>query len=244
MKLIKPEWTVPRHIQAFTTTRNGGTSEPPYHSLNLGDHVADNPENVATNRQLVTMQAHLPESPRWLRQVHGTRVINSKDWSLNYEADAIISQQQNHVCTVLTADCLPVLLTDKAGTEIAAIHAGWRGLAGGIIENTVQQMKASSSSLAAWLGPAIGPQQFEVGIDVYNAFVGHDSMASQAFQAVDEEHFLADIYLLARLRLADLGIDSVYGGHWCTVSQAGDFFSYRRDGETGRMATMIWIDDK
>ena len=241
---IVPDWPVAKHIHAFTTTRHGGVSLPPYAQLNLGDHVGDDRQRVAQNRALLTQYAHLPESPRWLSQVHGTSVIDSQSWTMNCEADAIFSHNQNHVCAILTADCLPILLSNKAGTCIAAIHAGWRGLLSGIIEKTVAQFNMPGQDILAWLGPAIGPEQFEVGNEVFEAFESVQEHAHEAFSRTDDSHLLADIYLLARQRLQAIGIDAIYGGSWCTVTDSANFYSYRRDGITGRMATLIWISDK
>ncbi len=238
---IVPDWPAPAHINAFTTTRFGGVSPSPYDSFNLGDHVGDASLNVAQNRAILREQINLPEPPRWLSQNHGCRVVESALWAAGDQGDAIISTTPNHVCPILTADCLPILLCNQQGDEVAAIHAGWRGLANGIIEQTIARFSNDKSALMAWLGPAIGPDQFEVGQEVVDAYLQHDAVAQQAFQQTDDTHYLADIYLLARQRLQALGVFAVYGGQFCTVTESTRFFSYRRDKTTGRMASLIWI---
>jgi len=239
--LIRPDWPAPGNVNALVTTRLGGVSPAPYNSLNLGDHVGDLPENIAANRRLLINTADLPDTPLWLRQTHSTKVINSQHWQTDMEADAIISSEINRVCAVMTADCLPVLLCDKQGRQVAAIHAGWRGLCDGIIEKTVAQFGGAPEDLLVWLGPAIGPAQFEVGAEVRDAFIAHSADAAAAFQEGKLGHYLADIYQLARQRLKANGIRQIYGGDFCTVSQPEEFFSYRRDGVTGRMASLIWL---
>lgn len=240
-EFIRPNWPAPANVHAFATTRFGGQSPAPFDSLNLGDHVGDDLQNVLANRQYLTERASLPSSPLWLTQTHSTIVINSQDWQQAIEADAMVSQQANAVCVVMTADCLPILICDKAGTEVAAIHAGWRGLCDGIIENTLKKLSGDASNLMAWLGPAIGPSQFEVGEEVRDAFLAHSATADSAFQPSRPNHYLADIYQLAKQRLAACGLTSVYGGDYCTVSDPEKFFSYRRDNVTGRMASLIWL---
>jgi hypothetical protein len=210
----------------------------------MGDHVGDHPLSVATNRAKLIEVLNLPSPPRWLHQTHSTTVLSANDWSEGIEADAIYTRSPQTVCAIMTADCLPVLICDAQGVEVAAIHAGWRGLCHGIIEKTVAQFTAPAQQLSVWLGPAIGPTQFEVEEDVVSAFVEQDEQAKQAFIQIDATHFLADIYLLARQRLTQLGILQIYGGENCTVSDPTRFFSYRRDGVTGRMATLIWLDPK
>ena len=242
--LIIPDWPAPERVKALSTTRHGGFSLPPYAELNLATHVGDDPSTVIRNRDYLVDLAQLPESPRWLNQVHGTHVMNSQNWQLNMDADAIVSQQKNHLCTVMTADCLPLLLCNRQGNTVAAIHAGWRGLLAGIIEKTVAKFNDTPQDILVWLGPAIGPNKFEVSTDVYQSFTGHSAKAVQAFQQTDDTHYLADIYLLAKQRLSALGINDVFGGEFCTVSHHQQFFSYRRDGNTGRMASMIWISHK
>jgi purine-nucleoside/S-methyl-5'-thioadenosine phosphorylase / adenosine deaminase len=244
LSIIQPDWPAPSQISAFTTTRYGGVSQPPYDSLNLGLHVGDDPIAVNTNRKRLRKAASLPSEPLWLEQVHGTEVITANNWRPGIEADAIYSQRTNQVCAVMTADCLPVLFTDITGTQVAATHAGWRGLLNGILETTVSQFSGQPGEIMAWLGPAIGPQQFEVGTDVFGAFLSKSPQAEEAFKPVGEAHYLADIYQLARQRLKKLGINAIYGGQHCTVSENERFFSYRRDRNTGRMASLIWIAGK
>ena len=239
--LIYPDWPVPDTVQAVSTTRQGGFSPPPFDSLNLGLHVGDDPIYVDKNRQHVISTAQLPESPRWLDQVHGTTVSSTPIWQNGDEADAIISNEANHVCAIMTADCLPILLCNQQGNTVAAIHAGWRSLAAGIIEKTLLQFNCPPDEIIAWFGPAIGPTHFEVGTDVYHAFTQHSEHAQQAFVQTDATHYLADIYQLAKQRLNTQNIHAIFGGDFCTVSEPSRFFSYRRDGTTGRMATMIWI---
>jgi len=242
--MIYPDWPAPDNIKAFSTTRQGGFSLPPYDSLNLGDHVGDELHTVIKNRESLLIQAGLPESPRWLKQVHGTTVSFASSWQQGDEADAIVSETSNQVCSIMTADCLPILLCDQQGNKVAAIHAGWRGLAAGIIEKTLAHFNCPSQDIMAWLGPAIGPTQFEVGSDVFTEFTAQSRHAHLAFQQTDSDHYLADIYLLAKQRLNASGVTDVYGGEHCTVSDSSRFFSYRRDGITGRMASMIWIAPK
>lgn len=241
---IIPDWPAPQAINALSTTRLGGVSRTPCDSLNLATHVGDDPSAVSTNRRILTEQAQLPEPPRWLNQTHGTNVINSRDWQLDSDADASYSLDFNHVCAVMTADCLPVLICDKQASFVAAVHAGWRGLADGIIEKTISYYKANRSDLMVWLGPAIGPDHFEVGTDVYTIFTQQSAITKNAFVQTDSTHYLADIYQLARLRIQQTGVNAIYGGDKCTFSDATHFFSYRRDGVCGRMASMIWIDSK
>lgn len=235
---IIPEWPAPPGVHAFQTPRCGGFSGPPYDSLNLGDHVGDDPVTVERNRSL--LNAWLPSEPVWLEQVHGTQVIIAETAGCRPVADACISRRKNSVCVVMTADCLPVLLCDETGSAVGVAHAGWRGLVGGVIEATVGAMEMPGKSLMAWLGPAIGPQAFEVGGEVREAFLRHDPSAQAAFiQTADK--YLADLTLLARHRLGALGIQRIYGGDFCTYTDRERFFSYRRDGKTGRMGSFIWL---
>jgi len=243
LPVIIPDWPAPANIRALSTTRTGGCSLPPYQQLNLGMHVGDEEFRVINNRHLLSTSKKLPQPPRWLKQIHSTQVINTQDWYAGIEADACISQTTEAVCAVMTADCLPILLCDVQGNHVAAIHAGWRGLAAGIIENTIAKMACHSNKLIAWLGPAIGPSAFEVGTEVRKAFVDINATDAVAFSAHDSQ-WLADLYLLAQHRLKAAGISAIYGGNFCTFTDQQRFFSYRRDGVTGRMATMIWIDYK
>ena len=243
---IIPDWLAPANVKALFTTRNGGVSRGEndiYASLNLGAHVNDDVTHVTRNRAL--LRRHLPNEPKWLKQVHGTSPI----WIDHAEAatpegDAVLSRESGTVCAVMVADCLPVFLCDTAGTTVGIVHAGWRGLAGGIIEQSIAAMQVDQRKLMAWLGPAIGPDHFEVGRDVYDTFVRHDAQAAQAFVPTNSQHekkWLADIFLLARQRLISAGVTEIYGGGVCTYSDPARFFSYRRDGETGRMAALIWL---
>lgn len=241
IELITPDWPAPSNVHAVSTTRIGGVSTAPYHALNLATHVGDEPDNINQNRQRLIEQLNLPEAPRWLNQTHGCTIADSDQWQLNMDADACISKTPKHVCTIMTADCLPVLICDTNAQFVAAVHAGWRGLAAGIIEKTLRRYHGKSSDLMVWLGPAIGPSQFEVGPEVVEAFCLQNKDAHSAFVQQDSEHYLADIYQLARQRIQAAGVTAIYGGEYCTVSDAHHFFSYRRDGVTGRMASMIWI---
>ncbi len=235
-----PDWPAPASVHSLVTTRVGGASCGAFDAFNLGDHVGDEPRAVAANR--ARLAAHLGGEPLWLRQVHGTRVVDAADQigKAVPEADAAFTRQTDVVCAVMTADCLPVLFCDEAGSVVAAAHAGWRGLLGGVLEATVRAMGVPAESLLAWLGPAIGPQAFEVGDEVRQAFVAASAAAASEFTPGQPGKWLADIYGLARQRLAGQGVRHVFGGQWCTVKDAERFFSYRRDGQTGRMATMIW----
>jgi YfiH family protein len=236
---IPAEWPAPSMVRAGVTTRHGGVSLPPYDSLNLAGHVGDDPAAVAQNRARLTAFLALPNEPHWLNQVHGISV--QTDAVAGNEADARVSCQPGHVCAVLTADCLPVLLCDRPGTVVAAAHAGWRGLAAGVIGETIKRMPVAAAELLAWLGPAIGPRVFEVGDEVRAAFIGLAAEYTRAFIAQGHGKWLMDIYAAARLQLAWLGVTQVYGGRFCTFEDATRFFSYRREHTTGRMASLIWI---
>ena len=224
------------------STRCGGVSEGPYHSLNLGDHVDDDAGDVAQNRTLLFKTLQLPAAPVWLNQVHGTDIVQLPYSGTDTpKADGSFSCVAGQVCAVMTADCLPILLCDNQGTVVAAAHAGWRGLAAGVVENTVNAMAVAPENLMAWLGPAIGPDVFEVGPDLVDAFVEQDSETRHAFRQTSAHHWLADIYQLARYRLQKLGIQQVCGGGFCTYTDKERFYSYRRDKVTGRMAALIWL---
>lgn len=239
--LILPDWPLPVGVKACSTTRHGGVSLPPYDSLNLATHVGDDAQTVAYNRQLLVADAGLPQMPVWLEQVHGTCVLALEGQTPgDLRADAVYSNMPGQVCAVMTADCLPVLFASLAGDEVAAAHAGWRGLCNGVLESTVAHFTAAPSNIIAWLGPAIGPYQFEVGAEVRAAFITADSAAIAAFTPHGEK-LLANIYLLARQRLQRAGIFAIYGGDRCTMSERSHFFSYRRDGITGRLASLIWV---
>lgn len=240
-KLIVPQWPLPQGVAACSSTRIGGISMPPYDSLNLGAHCGDNPEHVEENRKRLFAAGNLPSKPVWLEQVHGKEVLKltGEPYS-SKRADASYSNTPGTVCAVMTADCLPVLFCNRAGTEVAAAHAGWRGLCAGVLEETVACFADKPENIIAWLGPAIGPDAFEVGAEVRAAFMAHDPQADLAF-VPRADKYLADIYQLACQRLANVGVTHLYGGDRCTFSESETFFSYRRDNTTGRMASFIWL---
>jgi YfiH family protein len=236
---IVPDWPVPANVRALVTTRAGGVSAGPYASFNLGLRCGDDAAAVAANR--AALRALLPREPAWLRQVHGIRVAQADTPAqAEPEADAAVALRPGAVCAVLVADCVPVLLSDRAGTAVAAAHAGWRGLAAGVIENTVRAMARDPATLRAFMGPGIGPRAFEVGADVRDAFVGGDTAAASAFLPHGPGKWLADLFALVRTRLRNAGVAEVHGGGLCTHSDPRRFFSYRRDRTTGRMAALIW----
>ena len=236
---LNANWDVPAHIHALTTLRTNGVSQGNYARFNLALHVNDNINSVKQNRQHLIQALALPSSPKWLQQVHGNQVVIAKN---NMTADASYSQQQSIVCAVMTADCLPIVLCNPQGQCIAAIHAGWRGLLKGIIENTVKAM--AQNPLIAWLAPAINRCCFEVGAEVRTAFIQQSIAFETASQAIAHQKYQADIYLLATIILNRLGIDRIYRNDYCTKCDNQKFYSYRRDGEqTGRMATLIWMDN-
>ncbi len=243
MQNLTAGWPAPARVRTLVTTRDGGVSLAPYASLNLGQHVGDDPAAVAENR--ARLRACLPAEPFWLNQVHGIGVQEACADAPDVppDADAGFTRQPGVVCAVMTADCLPVLLTDRSGSVVAAAHAGWRGLCNGIIEATIARMAVPANDILAWLGPAIGPDAFEVGPEVRAAFMAHDPTAASAFAAIPDGKYLADIYLLARQRLNACGVTDVHGGDACTVTERERYFSYRRDGRTGRMASLIWLAD-
>lgn len=243
-ELLRPDWPAPSRVRSVMTTRRGGVSAPPYGSLNLGTHVGDDPVAVATNRAALRVAAGLPAEPAWLAQLHGTRVVEAGAFATPPEADAAFARRSGAVCAVLVADCLPVLLCDRDGTQVAALHAGWRGLAAGIIESTVRALDLPGRELLAWLGPCIGPQRFEVGEEVRSALLAADAGADVAFRRADAPgKWWCDLAALARRRLQALGVDSVHGSGLCTASDARRFFSFRRDGQTGRMAALVWLEE-
>ena len=235
--MIVPDWPAPLSVKSLMTTREGGVSGAPWASFNLGDHVGDDPLHVAANR--TRLRQHLPAEPGWLKQIHGVTVVEAGADLL--EADAAFSRQRGSVCAVLTADCLPVLFCDRAGSVVAAAHAGWRGLADGVLEATVAAMQVPPGDILAWMGAAIGPQAFEVGDEVRQAFVAQHPEAAMAFRPHAPGKWLADIYQLARTRLVSAGVRAIYGGGRCTFTETDRFFSYRRDGVSGRMASLIWL---
>jgi len=238
---IHPDWPVPARVRAFATTRAGGFSRGDWAGLNLALHVGDDPEHVAANRARLREALALPAEPLWLSQVHGCSVADVGRDLAGCEADAAFADTPGRVCAVLTADCLPVLFADREGTAVAAAHAGWRGLAAGVLEATLARFD-DPGRVTAWLGPAIGPLAFEVGEEVREAFLAADPVAAEAFVR-HGERWRADLYRLARLRLEAAGIGGVYGGGRCTCSEPQHFYSYRRDGRTGRQASLIWLEE-
>ncbi len=239
--VVNVDWPAPESIRAHVTTRLGGVSAAPWDSLNLGMHVGDDPRHVAENRRRVAAALGLPAEPVWIDQVHGARVVAAESALQPAKADASVARRPGVVCAVMTADCLPVLFCAEDGSEVAAAHAGWRGLAAGVLEATVGAMRAESDRIMAWLGPAIGPTAFEVGDEVREVFLAAHGEAAEAFSRNRPGHWLADIYRLARIRLAGAGVTRIFGGEHCTYTEGDLFYSYRRDGVTGRMASLIWM---
>ena len=239
-----PDWPAPEHVKALITTRRGGCSQTPYDGMNLADHVGDDPERVSNNRALLRQKFNLPAEPNWLQQVHGCQVAACGSSAAPVEADAVVAEQPGQVCAVMTADCLPLLICNDSGSRVAAVHAGWRGLAAGVIEAALDRFDEPGESLLVWLGPAIGPDRFEVGDDVRELFLNSGQAHETAFKPGAPGRWLADIYQLARVRLMERNIGFVGGGDYCTVTDEKRFFSYRRDGSTGRMASLIWIDHR
>lgn len=248
-QLLIPEWPVPAHVKACISTRQGGVSDAPYEGFNLASHVGDDIDSVERNRTQL-LQELAVDSVQWLEQVHGTKLVEAQNDGRVRTADACYSRASGIACAVMTADCLPVLLCDEYGSQVAAVHAGWRGLAEGIISETVASFSCAPEKLMVYLGPAISARAFEVGIDVLEAFFesakseSHLQAVSQSFKPSNAlaMKYLADIYALARAEFDELGVNRVYGGDFCTYSDAERFYSYRRDGVTGRMASLIWID--
>lgn len=250
-QLVHPVWDHPKSVKAFTTTRLGGVSQPPFNKLNLGMNAGDKSEHVLENRLIIRQS--LPNEPLWLKQVHGNLVSTpaSRLFSSEgpFEADAAITQAPNEVLAILTADCMPVLFASNRGDVVGAAHAGWRGLSSGVLENTIREMCTVSLGLTpqditAWMGPAIGPNVFEVGEDVLQAFQSQgDAIIKAAFRPIKftAGKYLADLYGLAEDRLRSIGLGKIEGGGFCTFTDSARFFSYRRDGVTGRFASFIWI---
>ena len=251
MEVLTPDWPVPPNIHSLVTTRDGGISLPPFSSLNLGDHVGDDPRTVQANRTILRVQ--LPSDPIWLKQVHGTFVSTPMNRRLLsehvIEADAAVTNQANEVLVVMTADCLPILFSNQMGDVVGVAHAGWRGLCAGVLENTLTEMlkldaDMTPNQIMAWMGPAIGPAAFEVGEDVYAAFLNAGiAFSSNAFLAIPGRpgKYFANLYLLAQSHLSNLGVEQIYGGNFCTVTDQKRFFSHRRDGNSGRFASLIWF---
>ncbi|WP_117235935.1 peptidoglycan editing factor PgeF [Vibrio maerlii] len=240
--MIIPNWNAPENVRAISTTRAGGFSIGVYQGLNLGNHVGDESEVVLQNRQEVVKLANMPSSPIWLNQTHSNVVLSASE-PLNavQDADACFTETNGVVCSAMTADCLPILLTNDLGTQVAAVHAGWRGLANGIVENAVA--KFTEGQIMAWVGPAISQSAFEVGDDVVNAFIQHDSQAISAFEEKPQPgKWLANMTLLVEQRLNSVGVTNVTQSGLCTFKDDEQFYSYRRDGITGRQASFIWLD--
>lgn len=245
LNLITPNWSAPSHIKAFSTTRIDGVSQGAYLGLNLALHVEDDSELVSSNRLLLTQYLSLKSPLCWLNQTHSTKLLKlSNKTQQGIEADASWSADENLPCVVMTADCLPLLITNKKGSFVAAIHAGWRGLCDGIIEKSIatvcDELKISSNELLIWLGPCIGKSAFEVGAEVRDEFIEHDEQAKSAF-TVYQDRYLADLQQLARVRLAPFNVAEITASTHCTFSEPDLFYSYRRDGKTGRMASIIYI---
>lgn len=244
-ELIVPDWPAPTEIGAAFTLRTGGVSRPPFDSCNIASHVGDEPRAVSENRARLRASLTLPAEPAWLQQVHGYRVVDlDRQTSLDglEPADAAVTRTPGRVCAIQVADCMPVLFAARDGSAVGAAHAGWRGLAGGVLEATVRAMNTPPGELLAWLGPAIGQAHFEVGEEVRSAFMADDPDASAAFIVNQRGRWQCDLYVLARRKLAAIGMSgsSVFGGSWCTYAEAGRFYSYRRDGRCGRMAALVW----
>lgn len=238
--LLEADWPAPPGVRAFTTLRAGaGVSQAPFDTFNLGSRCGDEADAVQANRAELVRIGALPSQPRWLRQVHGAGVVMQPGFD-EPEADAAVSAAPGTVLAILTADCLPVVFAADDGSEVAAAHAGWRGLAGGVLEATVAAMRTPSQRVLAWLGPAAGPQAYEIGAEVRDAFVTADAAGASAFNATRPGHWHVDLYALARRRLAAAGVQRVHGGGLCTISDPARFYSHRRDQRSGRMATLVW----
>lgn len=240
---LEPQWLAPKKVRACVTTRKGGVSSEPYESMNLAYHVGDATQNVAENRCRLRRELGFAYEPQWLEQVHGTKVVKAVTGGSPLEADAVYSNQPGLPCAVLTADCLPVFFCNLEGTQVAVAHAGWRGLADGVLEATLAVFEESPDNVLVWLGPAIGAAHFEVGSEVRERFLSYHADMEQAFSASGKSgHWLADLYLLARIRLERAGVFQITGDNYCTYTDIAHFYSYRREGVTGRMASLIWIE--
>jgi len=239
---LVPDWPAPARVRAFVTTRAGGVSEGEHASMNLGLSSGDRAEHVERNRAIV--RAELPADPRYIRQVHGIDVadIDAPAPTAAITADGAVTGSPGTVATVLTADCMPLLLAARVGTRVGAVHAGWRGMAAGVIESAIDAMRVEGPEILAWMGPTIGPDAFEVGPEVREAFVARDARAAEAFRAHTPGKFMADLYRLARQRLAARGVRAVYGGGFCTFHERDRYFSYRRVQKSGRMGAFIWVE--
>jgi len=239
MSYIQVNWSAPSHIKAFTTTRSGGCSQGVYHSMNLSHYVGDERQNVQSNRQQLRSDLELKTEPVWLEQVHSNQLANA-DLQIRSAVDGSFSTTQNTVCVVMTADCMPILLTNRAGDQVAAVHAGWRGMAAGIIENAVALFQCPRHEIIAWAGPCIGPTKFEIGTEVRDQIGGSDN----CYKPSKNNKLLANLYLLCEQRLSALGVSNYSHSEACTYSDNDQFFSYRRDGQCGRMASLIWIGNE
>jgi YfiH family protein len=244
--LITPDWEAPRGVRAAFSLRTGGVSAAPFDSLNLGSQTGDEPHAVRENQRRLAEALALPGVPAWLEQVHGIEVVSLERWTSgdSPEADASVTRTPGQVCVVRVADCMPVLFASSDGTVVGAAHAGWRGLAGGVLEATVKAMAVEPARLLAWMGPCIGSGNFEVGDEVRTAFVSHEAGNASAFAKNARGRWQCDLYALARSRLQSMRIGAISGGGWCTHADAARFFSFRRDGRTGRMAALIWMDER
>lgn len=238
---IQPHWPAPPWIKAYTTLRNGGVSTAPYNDFNLAIDIGDNTKDVEKNRVILQQTLKLPAEPIWIQQIHSNIVAQAIKENKNKQADATFSKEAEQICIITTADCLPILLCDRQGTLVAAIHAGWRGLHKRIIEQTIMAIQIQPEEILVWLGPAISQKYFEVGEEVRNAFVEVDADADSAFIRSASGRWMGDLYALARLQLKKLGVYAIYGGDHCTFDEKDKFYSYRRDAQkTGRMASLIW----
>jgi YfiH family protein len=240
---ITPAWPAPENVHALTTLRTGGYSSAPYSSFNLAEHTGDDAECVNRNRALLREHFSLPDEPLWLQQVHSNRIVSAGPENIGAEADGSWTCHVGNVCVVMTADCLPVLICNRQGSKVAAVHAGWRGLHAGVVTSAIRLLDSDPADLMVWLGPAIGPQAFEVGPEVLQAFADRNDENRSAFRQTDNQHWLCDLYRLARIELSSQGVDSVFGGNECTCTDEQRFYSYRRDGDTGRMASLIWLSE-
>ena len=241
--ILPADWPAPPEVHAFTTLRHGaGVSQPPFDTFNLGLRSGDDAQAVARNRAELIERFALPSAPRWLHQVHGTTVAIEPGFD-EPEADAAITRTPGTVLAILTADCLPVVFAADDGSEVGAAHAGWRGLSVGVLEVTVAAMHAPADRVVAWLGPGAGPKTYEIGQEVFDAFVSRNPDAASAFVATRPGHWRVDLYSLAKQRLAAAGVTRVFGGGLCTISEPQRYFSHRRDQRTGRMATLVWHRD-
>lgn len=243
---LTPEWpslspAISQRVKAYVTTRAGQLSAHPFDGFNTANHVGDDLSHVLANRRSLAEHFGWQQEPQWLKQVHGTGVVEARPDSIEREGDAVFTRETGQVCTLHTADCLPVFFTNMNADTVALAHAGWRGLAAGILEKTVQALQAPPESIRVWLGPAIGPDAFEVGEDVRDAFVAGHPSAAEFFTINPNERWQCDLYGLARLRLRQIGVTAVSGGHFCTF-QDPRFFSFRRQSVTGRMLSMIWLE--